>query len=501
MNGWVVFGILLAAYLGVYFVLRGRKGALPGGFEFTGPLLLWRTQWGKRAIERVARPGGFWNAVADVGIVLTWVVGAAIFALLILSLVQYVLTPREVAQNAPPVEFLIGLPGINPLIPVGYGILALILALVIHEGSHGVMAYVARMRVKSLGLVFFIVPIGAFVEPHDEDLMKATTRQKNRVFAAGPTSNIVLAAVAGILLSTLFVGQMAVANEGEGVVVGAVEPGSAAEQAGLEPGDILTALGGVRVDANASASMTEDVRLRTRDDYTAALSRTRAGDAIEIGFLRAGEARVTTATLGDRYEYLARVAPAQNAEENRGRGFLGVTGLGLEGLDGVRDSLQRPFGSLAAFFFYLSYPFFIFTQGVDVLSPPYSALFTVSGPLAALPPAAFFGLAAFLYWVVWLNLMLGTFNALPAGPLDGGQMFRATLSDRLMRRYRVDRAQLEVERLEMGGLQLRARDQETQRKLDRVNLQVGRATRSLGFFILGLILLPVFGPPLIRLFV
>ncbi|HUR70317.1 MAG TPA: site-2 protease family protein [Candidatus Thermoplasmatota archaeon] len=485
MNGWVVFALLLAAYLGVYIVLRNRKGPLPGGFEFTGPLLLWRTQWGKRAIEKVSRPRRFWNVVADAGIVLTWIVGIAIFALLILSLVQYVTQPREVAANAPPVEFLIGLPGVNPLIPVGYGILALIVALVIHEGSHGVMAYVAKMRVKSLGLVFFIVPVGAFVEPHDEDLMKATTREKNRVFAAGPTSNIVLALVAGLLLSTLFVGQMQIAHGGEGVVVGSVEPGSGAALAGLEQGDVLTAIDGQPV--------------KTRSEYTGILANKSAGDRITIAFSRHAEARTTEAVLGDRYDYMQRVAPEQNVPENRGKGFLGVSGIGLDGLDGVRVALHHPFGSLSNFLFYISYPFFIFTQGIDVLSAPYSDLFTITGPLAALPLPIFLGLASFLYWVVWLNLMLGTFNALPAGPLDGGQMFKATLSERLMKRYRVDRAQLEVERLEMGGLQLKGKDAETQMKLDRVNMNVGRATRSIGFFILGLILLPVFAPPLIRL--
>lgn len=485
MNGWVIFALLLAAYLGIYFALRGRKGPLPGGFEFAGPLLLWRTQWGKRAIERVSRPRRFWNAVADVGIVLTWIVGILIFLLLVLSLVTWVLQPEQSAENAPGVRELLGLPGINPMIPLGYGIAALILALVIHEGSHGVMAYVANMRVKSLGLVMFIVPVGAFVEPHDEDLMKATTRAKNRVFAAGPTSNIVLAIVAGLLLSTLFVGQMQVHNEGQGVVVGSVEPGSAAELAGLVPGDLMTMIDGQRIT--------------TREEYTSILANTSAGQRVEITYLRDETARATTAVLGDRYDYIERVAPSQNTEENRGKGFLGVSGLGLDGLDDVREALAHPFADLPSFLFYISYPFFIFTQGLDVLAAPYHDLFTVTGPMAFLPPAAFFGIASLLYWIVWLNLMLGTFNALPAGPLDGGQMFRATLSERMMRRYRVDRERLEVERLEMGGLALKGKDEETQLKLDRVNVAVSRATRTLGFFILGLILLPIVAPPIVRL--
>lgn len=487
MNGWIVFAVLLAAYLGIYFLLRSRQGPLPGGFEFTGPLLLWRTQWGKRTIEKVARPKRFWNVIADGGIVLTWAIGLLIFLLLIFTLYTWIAQPVESARNAPGPRELLGLPGVNPMIPLGYGIAALILALVIHEGAHGVMAYVARMRVKSLGLVFFIVPIGAFVEPHDEDLLKSTAREKNRVFAAGPTSNILLAVVAGLLLSFLFVGQMSVANGGDGVVVGTIEEGSAAELAGLRPGDLLTHL--------------DETPTPTREAYSGFLANTSAGDTVTLTFIRDGSTRTTEAILKDRWEYVERVAPSQNVEENRGKGFLGISAVDGALLETLRDGLDRPFASLQNLGIYLSYPLLMFRSGLDVLSPPYNEMFTIGGPLAVLPAPIFFGLAAFLYWVVWLNLMLGTFNALPAGPLDGGQMFRATLAERLMRRYRVDRSQIEVERLEMGGLALKGKDEETQQKLDRVNMQVGRAVRALGFFILGLILLPLFGPLLVRLLI
>lgn len=494
MNGWLLFGLLLSAWLAALVLLRGRP--LGGGFEFAGPILMWRTQFGKKSIEKVSKPGRFWNVVADIGIVLTWILGILIFVLLVLTLVQYVMRPEESAATAPGLRQLIGLPGINPLIPVGYGIAALILALVIHEGSHGVMAYVAKMRVKSLGLVFLILPIGAFVEPHEEDMMKATTRQKNRVFAAGPTSNIVLALVAGVLLSTLFVGQMEPADADGGLVIGNVEEGSAASLAGLRSGDLLTAIG--------------DAEVTNRSGLTAALEPHRAGDRVTLSYVRDGQPAVTEAVLGDLYAYYEKEIPDQKGQPGfndttKGKAFLGVGGIALTGgetpldsLGNTLDALAHPFASLENFFFYLSYPFFIFLVGIDALAQPFASQFILTGPIGFLPLPIFLGAASLLYWTVWINLMLGTFNALPAGPLDGGQMFRATLSDRLMKRYRVDRDRVEVEKLEMGGLQLKGKDEETQKKLDRVNLQVSRATRSLGFFILGLILLPVFAPPLIR---
>lgn len=484
MNGWLITLVLVAAYAGLVLWLRGR-GPLRGGFELNGPFLFWRTQFGKRAIQKVATPRRFWEVVADVGIVLTWIVGLLVFLLLILSLVQYVAAPKESAQNAPAPEFLIGIPGVNPLIPVGYGLAALLVALVVHEGSHGVMAFVGRMRVKSLGLLVLVIPVGAFVEPDEEDLLKATTREKNRVFAAGPTSNIVLALVAGGLLSFGFLGGLAPVHDGHGVVIASVEPASGAEAAGLRDGDVLTKVNGVDV--------------LTRADYTTVMNGTHAGQTIPIEYLRGGSLRTTQAVLTDKYDYVAKVAPGSNSDANKGKGFLGVSGIGLDALTGLKNDLQHPFGSLGAFLFYVSYPFFLFTQGLDVMAAPYNGLFTVHGPFAFLPPAIYFGAATLLYWIVWINLMLGTFNALPAGPLDGGQMFRATLSDRLMRRAGVDRSRLAVEREEMGALKVKGKDEETQAKLDLVQRQVSRVTMTIGLFILALILLPLIAPPIIRL--
>jgi len=486
--GWAIFFLISAAYLGLAFALRG-KGPLPGGFQFHGPLLFWRTQWGKKSIQKLARFKRFWNVIADVGIVLTYATGIAVFLLLLLGLYQYITSPQQVAQNAPAPEFLIGLPGVNPLIPLGAGVAALIIALIIHEGSHGVMAYVGGLRVKSLGVVALGVPIGAFVEPEEEDMMKATTRVKNRVFAAGPTSNLILALLAGTVMSMAFTGAMTPVNNGEGVIVGNVVPDSGAEAGGMQPGDLIVAIDGTRI-AGASA-------------YSDFMADTRAGQTLFLDVLRDGQPTQLQTTLTDRGEYYEQIGITDQAviEGNRTKGFMGVSSLDFPIIDEiVRDPLAHPFGSLPNFLYYISYPFFIFQNGVDLFAEPWHGLYERGGVFAGLSDPAFYGAATLLYWVMWLNLMLGTFNALPAGPLDGGQMFRADLSERLMRRYRVDRSQVHIEKLEMGGMQLTSRDEDTRERLARVNHVLTRTTRTLGFFILGLILLPVFAPPIIRLF-
>jgi membrane-associated protease RseP (regulator of RpoE activity) len=491
MNGWLIFLALLAAYVLLVSWVRTRQGKLGGGFELNGPFLMWRTQWGKRAIEKVARPRGFWNVVADAGIVLTFAMGALIFLFLaylfVLQIEVFFVAPQLAAANAQSPEYLIGIPGVNPLIPVGYGAVAIILALVIHEGSHGVMAYASRMKVKSLGLLFFIVPVGAFVEPDEEDLERSTTREKNRVFAAGPTSNIVLAIVAGSLLSVVFLGALVPVAD-QGVLATTVQGDSGAFAAGLRPMDRIIAVNGTHVNS--------------REDFTLALNRTSAGEQIGVDLKRGEQTLHVVATLSDKRAYYEKIGITNTTDlaDATGKGFLGMSVVGATDLDAVRDVLQHPFGSLRNFVGYNLYPIAIFTSGVDVMAAPYHDYFEIQGPLAGLPAPVFFALASILYWVVWINVTLATFNALPMGPLDGGQMFRATLRERLMRRYGVDKERVHIERGEMGGMKITGRDDETQVKLDRIQHVVKRTTWTLGFGILGLIVIPILVPHVLKLF-
>ena len=98
----------------------------------------------------------------------------------------------RVAIKAPAPQTALGIPGINPIIPLGYGLLALIVGIVLHELLHGVVARSQNIGVKSLGILWLVVPVGAFVEQDDEQMMKAPRRHRDRVAAAGVLANFAL---------------------------------------------------------------------------------------------------------------------------------------------------------------------------------------------------------------------------------------------------------------------------------------------------------------------
>ncbi len=73
---------------------------------------------------------------------------------------------------------------------------------------------------------------------------------------------------------------------------------------------------------------------------------------------------------------------------------------------------------------YISIPFL----KLSPMSDEMENLYQVNGPLSALPDDAFWMIANSLYWIFWLNLMVGLFNSLPAVPLDGGFIFKDGLT-------------------------------------------------------------------------
>ncbi len=103
------------------------------------------------------------------------------------------------AINETPAGGQLLLPGIN--LPLIEGILALAIVLIVHEGAHAILARVGKIKLQSAGLVLFgIIPVGAFVEP-DEDEFKLKNRiVKTRVLVAGTAFNF----FASLILFALF---------------------------------------------------------------------------------------------------------------------------------------------------------------------------------------------------------------------------------------------------------------------------------------------------------
>ncbi len=117
-----------------------------------------------------------------------------------------------VATDVQPGASLI-LPGVN--IPLFEGILALLFILFFHELSHAILARVARIKLKSAGVLLFgFIPLGAFVDPDEEELSKASAHAQGRVLVAGSSANFALSFISFFLYLLLILMPINVYDQG-----------------------------------------------------------------------------------------------------------------------------------------------------------------------------------------------------------------------------------------------------------------------------------------------
>ena len=185
--------IWLVALLAIWYsgLLYAESTGLLDKMDATralGIILMIRTRRGMRLLESVSKPRRFWRGFERVSIWLCFFVMFMVVLLLLLSAVAAAISPPE--ESIPASDLLL-IPGVTSFVPLWWPALALIIAIVIHEYSHGIQAGAHGMRLRSFGLLQLgPLPIGAFAEPEEKEMERAPRRDRLRLFAAGPSINI-----------------------------------------------------------------------------------------------------------------------------------------------------------------------------------------------------------------------------------------------------------------------------------------------------------------------
>jgi len=386
-----------------------------------GVILMMRTSAGKKSLEMISKPRKFWRAYGEVSLWVCWAAMFIVALLLLLTFITALLSPR-LADPPSPSE-LVAIPGLNPMIPLGWGVIAFVLCLIIHEFGHGIQARAHGMRIRSFGLLMLgPLPLGAFAEPEYSEISEAPKRERQRMFAAGPATNI-FAAIIIVLLMGGIAGQFVAANPGvhaSGIVLDA-----GADEAGLQPMDVITAIGDYPVD---------DV-----EDFQAAMAQYSAGDAVILQVVRVdGQREDLVVILGDKYEHYLELGWSADSLEvvgiEQGDSFLGVEGLaeGTAGIDRLAGPLSPRYQGGPANLIIdipihalniLITPFQY--QGVAIHPVQESMLAAGDGWLAsAIGISGLLFLANLFFWLIWVNILLGFTNLIPMIPFDGGHLFK-----------------------------------------------------------------------------
>lgn len=362
--------------------------------EFNFPLLILRTQIFGKVFDRLGSLKiSRW--ISGIALVVVPLVAAIGLYLLYTSLVTLLWTPvaRDMTRELGPAS-LLPLPGINPILPIFYGWLAIVCAIVIHEGAHGIIARNRGFNVKSSGLLFFlIIPFGAFVDVNEEQIAKSKAKDSLRVIAAGVSANIVMALVCILAVLLIVNGLTPVID---GVYIYEVNEGMPADISGLLPGDIFVSVDGIQISNYEILNNT--------------FTSKSPGDIIQV-----------TVARGKNWE--ETFSASINLIESEGRAIMGVR-LG-DLLIEERLNIYKTV-NLETISIYMVPP---------SLAPslvPFSDLLIpfVNHPLGS----EWHVYANVFFWIWFINVNIAVFNALPIYPLDGGRMFDISLKSILSRR-------------------------------------------------------------------
>lgn len=444
---------------------------------YVGALLLWKSTKNRGVMDRVS--GKSQKIIfSKIAVVIVF-----IFFILAMAVMIYGaflgLTVKS-TRSLSPAE-LLGLPGINPIIPIGYGIIAFAVSIMIHELFHGITARKHGIKVTSVGVMFFIVPLGAFVEPDESEINKADPVIKRRIIAAGPAINVVMALLALFIL----VGAMAPAmhQKQPGAYIYSVEPNSIYSNnslAGMElisignysgnsivnlpynssliPGKLyngtffdgtsfknITIPAGVTIYGLISGYPAAASHLETGSIITSVNNKTvynlttlsnifqnvTPGKSVYIStvYYHNNESKTyenTTVGTVSEYQYYESVDPSAATSSMKNVAFVGIeiiySGMSLDSLNSLKQVIS---GSLT-----YQVPWYGF---LETLSLPFSGLTPVPTYLAHMyttpfSESIFFIFFNMLYWLFWVNILLAITNALPLVITDGHQFFRESLT-------------------------------------------------------------------------
>jgi len=188
---------------------------------------------------------------ADVSVIAGFLMMGFAFWFLLSNISNFFVEPTEFA------ELTVLIPGVTltSASAILYFLLSIPIVLVIHEGAHGIVATLEKIKIKTGGFAIFIALFAGFVEPDEKEFDDARKISKLRVIGAGATSNVIFAFALGAILLTnplfaLILPEPLLewfydAPDGVGII--SIIEGSGAEKAGLQKNDVITGINDIAI--------------------------------------------------------------------------------------------------------------------------------------------------------------------------------------------------------------------------------------------------------------
>jgi membrane-associated protease RseP (regulator of RpoE activity) len=390
MNWLLLIVLLLAAYALIAFYIH-REKLWQENITFYGPLMAIKTDR-VGFFDRFIPFSAFLRLYGTLGVIMVVLVSVLMTAMLLIS-IQHIVVQRPPLTMANDPKNVLAIPGVNDFIPFTFAVwFGLLITMIVHEFGHAILCRVEGIRVKSMGILLAAIPIGAFVEPDEEDQEKTTGLPKMRMFGAGITNNILV----GILCFALLIALLGFAVPVATPLIKGVYVDSPAHAAGLPPNSIIREVNGVPVS--------------NRADVTTILDKTKPGETIPV----------LVENKGTSQEYKLTLASWPKDISEKTSGFMGVSYYDAPLVKEQFGLFSQPVGMLIL----LAIPIYTIMDPTGWSQFSLLTIDTVDTIMWQVPFDGFWVVVQLLFWCGWFNFVVGTFNALPLVPLDGGYILK-----------------------------------------------------------------------------
>ena len=242
---------VLIAWVVVVVVAKGLR-LERFGFEIKAYSLVYKNKQVNSVLLKIlGRTKRGIRVFADVSVISGFLMMGFAFWFLINNITNFFVVPTEFS------ELTVLIPGVTltSSSSIAYFLLSIPVVLVIHEGAHGIVAALEKIKIKTGGFAIFIAMFAGFVEPDEEEFTKAKKISRLRVIGAGATSNVIFALVLGVILLTNPFFAMVLPEPllstfydlPDGVLVLSIIENSGAEKAGMLANDIITSINGIPI--------------------------------------------------------------------------------------------------------------------------------------------------------------------------------------------------------------------------------------------------------------
>ncbi len=265
-----VLGKLFIAFMPVYFLMNSDLLNLGSAVIFYGIVLLlvyknrakfqkyygvmflYRMKVGLKAMQKFGEKySSIIKIFATVGVIMS------VYFIFLLPKMFFDGAVKIFTTTNAPAQVTLLIPGVHVpgspfFVPFWYGIISLIIIAFIHEAAHGVTAAAEGVKPKHDGVGFlFFIPL-FFVEPDEKKLLKKPIMTRLRIIAAGPSANILTAAIVLLFLNYALAPVIAGLFASNGVLVTSLMSGYPAKNSGLASGDVITMVNSTHIQNSTS---------------------------------------------------------------------------------------------------------------------------------------------------------------------------------------------------------------------------------------------------------